>query len=570
MSYVVNIWEQPARLPMPDNAQAIWRMLGALRRRVPGQNPKFLELARQLMVLFPEEQDGAASGRVWPQGALDGRTTSAVWNLGLHSGERLDEVKAVLAARATALGLNVSDEQAGDLYLAGGNIISRRPGAHCMPAFAAYFAGDHAAAWQAFLELAGRGNLVAVHNLGLMLLRGETGRKNFGLAHALLVVAGEHEEATRLGARLRPESLAAAGALVQKLKQPGRLVERVQRILAASPMAPALKPAPAPSAVPAPVSPLARAAAPVSTTAPVVSEPDDAIKALMRRASQGDKHAQLELAAACKTGLGLEQNNATAVYWWSLAAAQGLAEAQYRLALACFFGEGTARDQSRAFKLHCQAADQAHPEAIYHLGVMHMQGIATPRDVIAGKALYVYAKSMGSEQAVMPSFELGEASRALMLATLMGQSGKVLNTLVDWQRNKAEAAASERDLESENVGLSMAEAKAAARKRALAAARANAASERRFRWHIGHFALLLGSLGMVPALALYTEGEPAVLVSLMALLMLCGVYGVWRGARDFGLPRRIRGLLVLLALLPFSGMLVCMAMLLQLARRRLA
>ncbi|MES2944702.1 MAG: hypothetical protein V4772_17690 [Pseudomonadota bacterium] len=576
MSYVVNIWEQPARLSMPDKAETIWRMLDVLHRQVPGQNPKFLALARQLMAVFPEEQDEDGEGSVWLEGVADGRTDKAVWKLGLYSGERLDEVQAVLAARATALGLNVADEQAGDIYLAGGRILSQRPGAHCMPAFAAYFSGDHAAAWQAFLVLAGQGNLVAVRNLALMMLRGESARKNFGLAYALLVLAGEHEEAKRLGARLKPESLVAAEALVLKLKQPGKLVARVQQILA-TPATPARQQTPPLAVSPAPAAPgsetslvLVDATAVAGGTAVLAaSEPDEAVKKLMRRASLGDKNAQSDLAGRYKTGEGLEKNEATAAHWWALAAAQGLAEAQYKLAVACFFGEGVTKDQTKAFKLYCQAADQGHANAIYNLGVMHMQGIATPRDVIAGKALYVYAKSMGSEQASMPTFELGEASRALMLATLMGQSGKVLDTLVDWQRNKAEAAAGERDLESDYAGTGMAEAKAA-RARALAAGKSNAASLSRSGWHLGHLALVTGSLSMGLALLLPIEGEPILFMLLLALLMLSGAYGVWRSARDFGFSHRTRVLLVLLALPPVIGMFVCIGMLVKVLRRRLA
>lgn len=269
--------------------------------------------------------------------------------------------------------------------------------------------------------------------------------------------------------------------------------------------------------------------------------------------------AQCELAESYKTGAGLEKNEATAAYWWSLAAAQGLAEAQYALAVTCFFGEGAAKDQIKAFKLYCQAAEQGHADAIYKLGVMHMQGIATPKDAIAGKALYVYANSLGSEHARMPTFEIGEASRALTLATQMGQSGKVLDTLAAWRRNKADAAAAgERDLESEDVGVSMAQAKAA---------RASAAKT---RCHPGHLALLLGSLGFGLVWLLLPGVKPLVVMAVAAFLVLTGAYGVWRCARDLALSRGVTALLLLLALLPVIGMLVCLGMLLKVVWRRLA
>lgn len=160
MSYIINIWEQPDNLPIPKTESAVWQMLNQLYELPPRKNPKFQELARQLMSLYPEENGDEGDRSIWLELKADGDTDEPVWNLGLYSGDRLDEVQPVIAARATALGLNVADEQAGDLYLADGRILSQRPGAQCMRAFAAYFSGQFATAWQEFFRLRRMGTKV--------------------------------------------------------------------------------------------------------------------------------------------------------------------------------------------------------------------------------------------------------------------------------------------------------------------------------------------------------------------------------------------------------------------------
>lgn len=129
MSYVVRIWEQPAGVPLPGDAAQVWPMIDRLSRPVPTPNPRFLELARRLMALYPPSEDSGDIGDddVWLDGCADGDCGDAVWNLGLIGGDRLDEVQATVAAQATALGLNMADEQAGRLYLADGRVVPAPP-----------------------------------------------------------------------------------------------------------------------------------------------------------------------------------------------------------------------------------------------------------------------------------------------------------------------------------------------------------------------------------------------------------------------------------------------------------
>lgn len=261
MSYVVNVWEQPPDLPLPADSAAIWQMLEGLRaRRVSGPNPKHVELARQMNALFANTGDDDGDTDVWDGAPLNGHGDDLVWNIGIRSGERHGEAHSLLAMRAVALGLNVADEQADHLYLADGRILSDAPGAWCTPAFAAYFSGDHADAWQRFLVLGAQGNPVAQYNMASMVMRGEVGRKNGALAHALLLLGGQDAEAARLRRYLKPETQAAADALLPRLRQPGQFIALVERVLAPPPRRPAgaelslvavAPPAP-PAAAPAP------------------------------------------------------------------------------------------------------------------------------------------------------------------------------------------------------------------------------------------------------------------------------------------------------------------------------
>ena len=118
MSYVIQIWEQPANLALPANSKAVWPMLDLLLTRSPGPNPKYIELARQLMAQYPDVRDPKGGAEVWLDGPADGSGVALVWNLGLSRCERLDEVRAVVIVRANALGLHVADEQTGKVFLA--------------------------------------------------------------------------------------------------------------------------------------------------------------------------------------------------------------------------------------------------------------------------------------------------------------------------------------------------------------------------------------------------------------------------------------------------------------------
>ena len=130
MSYVVKIWDAASGPALPESVDAASRLLGELETgAAPGGNPKFVQLARQLTQRFPtpemllgEEGEPDLAEIAWSDWPIDGKTEAAVWNLGLNVG-MLDAARPFLMQKASALGLGVLDEQAGEVYLPGGRIL---------------------------------------------------------------------------------------------------------------------------------------------------------------------------------------------------------------------------------------------------------------------------------------------------------------------------------------------------------------------------------------------------------------------------------------------------------------
>jgi TPR repeat protein len=551
MSYVINIWEQPNNIPLPETEHAIWQMLGRLYEMPSRRNPKFQELARQLMSMYPEENGEEGDHSIWLECKADGDTDEPVWNLGLYSGERLDEVQAMVAAHATALGLNVADEQAGDLYLADGRILSERDGAHCMRAFAAYFSGHQTTAWQEFLSLASKGNRVAMRNLASMCIRGEAVKKNYPLGQALLVLAGEAEEALKLYDFLKPEMQLQADSARRKLREPAQFTATVNSLTTI--------------ATELTLTSLS------SDSKPIEKKPSSNnlnIAAILELANAGDHEAWLTLASCYKSGEGVTQCDEEAARWWGLAARKGIAEAQFNLALSYALGEGVAKDEKSAFKWYGQAADQGHANAIYNFGVMHAQGKVVPEDLVAANLLYAYAKVKGCEHAPMPTFTPVNAGQAIELIHKMTESGKVLDTLGTWRRMKTMQQG------AKSLDLNRPVLEASTKPTNQISRRVHTDTEPETRatssLHIGHAALVVGALQGALFIWLTPENKPALAILILGMLALTGAYGAWRVARDQEFSSGITALIVLLALVPMIGMLPCIGLLLKLIRQKMS
>lgn len=128
MSYVLHIWGHPEHLSLPASVEEADGFLSVAMKINVGQNSKFLTLAGQLTAKYPclcsaEAEVLPQDELAWSDGPLNGRTESAVYSIGLNV-SMLDEVLPFVVETAKALGLSVMDEQAGQVFLANGRVLS--------------------------------------------------------------------------------------------------------------------------------------------------------------------------------------------------------------------------------------------------------------------------------------------------------------------------------------------------------------------------------------------------------------------------------------------------------------
>jgi hypothetical protein len=125
MSYVVRIWSPPAGT-LPESIDVAAGMVAAQDKGgKTTDNPAFVTLAQRLIQNFPTadlvpEEDGDPVA--WADWSSTDRLDEAVWNLGLNV-DMLETVHPVLVKEANALGLCVTDDQAGAVFLPGGKIL---------------------------------------------------------------------------------------------------------------------------------------------------------------------------------------------------------------------------------------------------------------------------------------------------------------------------------------------------------------------------------------------------------------------------------------------------------------
>lgn len=79
-------------------------------------------------------------------------------------------------------------------------------------------------------------------------------------------------------------------------------------------------------------------------------------------------------------GLGTEQNDEQAAYWFSQAAALGHKYAQYSLAGLYRCGQGVEQNDMQAFDLYRSSSDQGNPYASLELAKMYQDGLGTKQD----------------------------------------------------------------------------------------------------------------------------------------------------------------------------------------------
>ena len=105
-----------------------------------------------------------------------------------------------------------------------------------------------------------------------------------------------------------------------------------------------------------------------------------ALAELTPLAEQGHAEAQYNLGVMYDNGMGVPENDETAVKWYTLAAEQGDADAQYNLGNMYQRGTGVPESDKTAVKWYTLAAEQGDADAQSNLGVMYQFGKGVLKD----------------------------------------------------------------------------------------------------------------------------------------------------------------------------------------------
>ena len=233
---------------------------------------------------------------------------------------------------------------------------------------AALDAGDSARAIAIWRDLAGRGDVLALHNLGVLALQGTDGLDR-AEAEGFLKAAAEagHPPAQALLGDLLLERQDWTGALVW-LERAGRAGEGRAAYLAGQIVDQGL-------------------AGPV--------DPDRARALYLIAAQNGLAVAQAALGA-----LLLDQGAvADAAQWLGQAADQGQMLAQFNLARLLARGDGVAQDEVRARALYLHAARAGLPQAMVNLSLMQARGQGGPAQFRRALAWAMLAARAGDHRA---------------------------------------------------------------------------------------------------------------------------------------------------------------------------
>ncbi|MGL5121351.1 MAG: tetratricopeptide repeat protein, partial [Plesiomonas shigelloides] len=92
-------------------------------------------------------------------------------------------------------------------------------------------------------------------------------------------------------------------------------------------------------------------------------------------AKQGNVEAQFAIAVRYDDGVGVEQDDAQALYWYQQAANQGEPVAQYNVGIFYSVGRAVAQDPAQAVLWYQKAAQQNFALAQYNLGSAYENGL---------------------------------------------------------------------------------------------------------------------------------------------------------------------------------------------------
>ncbi len=133
----------------------------------------------------------------------------------------------------------------------------------------------------------------------------------------------------------------------------------------------------------------------------------DVVPRLQAKAAGGDARAALVLAQLYAMGLGVTQDNHTAVLWAREAAKLGSSTGEAELGLVYARGLGVPQDDATAVAWYQKAADHDDDDARVELGECYEFGIGVTADLAKAKDLYQQAADNGSDEAKTMLARLG-------------------------------------------------------------------------------------------------------------------------------------------------------------------
>jgi len=120
---------------------------------------------------------------------------------------------------------------------------------------------------------------------------------------------------------------------------------------------------------------------------------------LQAQAEGGNAAAQLKLARAYESGVGISQDDQLAALWYRKAAEQGNSEAQDSLGAKYLTGQGAERNKEEAVKWFRKSARQGNASAMYRLGAAYYNGDGVPINDGLSYAWFLLAKEAGNQGA---------------------------------------------------------------------------------------------------------------------------------------------------------------------------
>ena len=121
------------------------------------------------------------------------------------------------------------------------------------------------------------------------------------------------------------------------------------------------------------------------------------VAARTETAEQNDGEAQLLLAYAYQSGIGVPQDGALALQWMRRAADGGLPEAAYALSQYYARGRFVEKDQQAAFDWALKAAEGGYGQAMLFVGACYEHGVGVDENASLSAQWYEKARGLGLE-----------------------------------------------------------------------------------------------------------------------------------------------------------------------------